>query len=185
VERELLMTGIGGQGIQLAAQVLARAAIADGLEAQLFGSYGGMMRGGRTEATIVVAEGAIEAPPTVGRAWSAIVMHDEYASDVARRVVDGGLLFVNSSLCTSAGIDEHRARAEVVDIPATDLAVDAGNIMAASMVMLGAWVERTGIVTGPALDRAISSSLPSYRTQHIELNQRAVAVGREAVLAKT
>jgi Pyruvate/2-oxoacid:ferredoxin oxidoreductase gamma subunit len=29
VERELLLTGIGGQGIQLAAQVLARAAIAE------------------------------------------------------------------------------------------------------------------------------------------------------------
>jgi Pyruvate/2-oxoacid:ferredoxin oxidoreductase gamma subunit len=30
MERELLLTGIGGQGVQLAAQVLARAAIADG-----------------------------------------------------------------------------------------------------------------------------------------------------------
>ena len=65
MERELLLTGIGGQGVQLAAQVLARAAIAEGREVQMFGSYGGMMRGGNTEATVVVADGPIEAPPTV------------------------------------------------------------------------------------------------------------------------
>jgi hypothetical protein len=46
MERSMLMTGIGGQGIQLAAQVVARAAVLDGREAQRFGSYGGMMRGG-------------------------------------------------------------------------------------------------------------------------------------------
>ena len=65
MERELVLTGIGGQGIQLAAQVLARAAIAEGRSTQMFGSYGGMMRGGNTEATLVIADGPIEAPPTV------------------------------------------------------------------------------------------------------------------------
>ena len=29
----------------------------------MFGSYGGMMRGGNTEATLVFADGPIEAPP--------------------------------------------------------------------------------------------------------------------------
>ena len=62
---ELLITGIGGQGVQLAAQVIASAVIAEGREVQLFGSYGGMMRGGNTEATLVVADGPIEAPPTI------------------------------------------------------------------------------------------------------------------------
>jgi len=74
VERELLLTGIGGQGIQLAAQVLARAAIAEGRSVQMVGSYGGMMRGGNTEATVVLADGAIEAPPTFADAWSAVFM---------------------------------------------------------------------------------------------------------------
>jgi Pyruvate/2-oxoacid:ferredoxin oxidoreductase gamma subunit len=181
VERELLMTGIGGQGIQLAAQVLARAAIADGHQVQLFGSYGGMMRGGKTEATVVVSDAPIEAPPTVARAWSAIVLHDEHAGDVVPRVVDGGLVLVNSSICKNAVTDADCARLEVIDVPATDLAVDAGNVMTVSMVMLGAYAARTAIVTDAALDDAIASSLPSYRTQHVELNRRAVAAGRSAV----
>ena len=45
-ERELAMTGIGGQGVQFAAQVMSRGAIAEGRQVMMFGSYGGMMRGG-------------------------------------------------------------------------------------------------------------------------------------------
>ena len=78
------MTGIGGQGMQLAAAVLARAAVAEGREVQVFGSYGGMMRGGATEATVVVADGPVEAPPTVGEAWSA----DPHAPRARRACAD-------------------------------------------------------------------------------------------------
>ncbi len=82
MERELLITGIGGQGVQLCAQVLARAATLEGREVMYLGLYGGMMRGGNTDSTVVVADGPILAPPVVSHAWSAIAMHDEYWPDV-------------------------------------------------------------------------------------------------------
>ncbi len=88
------MTGIGGQGVQLASAVLAHAAVIEGREAQLFGSYAGMMRGGATESTVVLADGPIEAPPTVSRAWAVLVMHHEHAATVARpAATEGGLAF--------------------------------------------------------------------------------------------
>src|SRR5437773_4991776 len=111
MERELVMTGIGGQGIQLAAQVLAKAALSEGREVQLFGSYGGMMRGGNTETTLVVADGPIEAPPTVDHAWSAIVMHGEFADPVVARLAAGGVVFVNSSIVASARLGSVADRA--------------------------------------------------------------------------
>lgn len=68
MRREVVMSGIGGQGIQLAAQTLARGALQDGLYVQLFGSYGGMMRGGNTDATLVVSDVPVAAPrPSIGR----------------------------------------------------------------------------------------------------------------------
>ena len=67
MERELLITGIGGQGVQLAAQVLARAATLEGREVMYLGLYGGMMRGGNTDSTVVVADAPIIAPPVVSR----------------------------------------------------------------------------------------------------------------------
>ena len=55
LERELLVTGIGGQGVQLAAQVLARGATREGKHVMLFGVYAGAMRGMNTDATVVIA----------------------------------------------------------------------------------------------------------------------------------
>src|SRR5713226_8559720 len=98
MERTLLMTGIGGQGIQLAAQVLVRAALAEGRDVQLFGSYGGMMRGGNTEAAIAIGDQPIESPPTIVDAWSAIVMHHEYWPSAKERLGHGSLVLLNSSV---------------------------------------------------------------------------------------
>jgi 2-oxoacid:acceptor oxidoreductase gamma subunit (pyruvate/2-ketoisovalerate family) len=177
MERELLLTGIGGQGIQLAAQVLARAAIAEGREVQMFGSYGGMMRGGNTEATVVVADGRIEAPPTITDTWSAIFMHHDFSEPTRAKLRPGSLVLVNTTVFEgSFDTDAYR----VVEVAATDIAVDLGNIMTASMVMLGAYVASTDIVSVDAVDAAIAASLPAYRSQHIARNVDAVRAGFDA-----
>jgi 2-oxoacid:acceptor oxidoreductase gamma subunit (pyruvate/2-ketoisovalerate family) len=174
VERELLLTGIGGQGIQLAAQVLARAAITEGRQVQMFGSYGGMMRGGNTEATVVIADGAIEAPPTVTDTWSAIFMHHDFSEPTRAKLRPGSLVLVNTTVFEgSFDADAYR----VVEVAATDIAVDLGNIMTASMVMLGAYVAATDMVSLDAVDAAIAASLPAYRSQHVARNVEAVKAG--------
>ena len=55
--RDVILTGIGGQGIQLCAKVLALAAAADDHHVMLSSYFGGEMRGGRTEATVVTRDG--------------------------------------------------------------------------------------------------------------------------------
>jgi len=176
MERELLLTGIGGQGIQLAAQVLARAAIAEGRQVQMFGSYGGMMRGGNTEATVVVADGAIEAPPTVADTWSAIFMHHDFSEPTRAKLRPGSLVLVNTTVFEGT-FDPDCYR--VIEIAATDVAVDLGNVMTASMVALGAYVAATDIVTLDSVGSAIAASLPTYRSQHVERNVEAVRAGFE------
>jgi len=181
VEREVLMTGIGGQGIQLASQVLARAALAEGNQVQLFGSYAGMMRGGSTETTLVIADGPVEAPPTVHRAWAVLVMHPEHAAGVLARLRPGGVVVVNTTLCKDpAGPAD---RGAVVEVAATELAVGVGHIMTASMVMIGALAAATGIVDLDSLVGALATSLPPYRTQHLALNDAALRAGFAAVTA--
>ena len=177
MERELLLTGIGGQGIQLAAQVLARAALADGRSVQMFGSYGGMMRGGRTDATIVISEEAVEAPPTVHDAWSAIVMHDAYAQPILDAVRPGGVVLINTEV---HGLPLDRDRYVVVDLAAADIAEGVGNRMAASMVMAGAYAAATDLVTLDALAGAVAESLPPYRKQLVEVNVAALRAGFDA-----
>jgi Pyruvate/2-oxoacid:ferredoxin oxidoreductase gamma subunit len=182
MEREILLTGIGGQGVQLAANVLAHAALAEGRDVQLFGSYGGMMRGGNTDAELVVADEHIEAPPTVGSAWAAVAMHPDYAEPVLARVAAGGLVFRNAALW---GTSPGRADLHVVDVAAAELATEAGNVMAASMVMLGALAALTGLVALDSLHAGVRACVPPYRQQHLELNDRALAAGAGAVAPST
>jgi Pyruvate/2-oxoacid:ferredoxin oxidoreductase gamma subunit len=178
MEREILFTGIGGQGVQLAANVLAHAALAEGRDVQLFGSYGGMMRGGNTDAELVIADERIEAPPTVGRAWAAIALHPDYAAPVVARVSADGLVLRNAELW-----DEPLGRADlrVVDVAAAELAIGAGNVMAASMVMLGVLAKLTGVVGLEGLQSGLRACVPPYRRQHLELNDRALEAGAGSV----
>jgi 2-oxoglutarate ferredoxin oxidoreductase subunit gamma len=179
MERELLITGIGGQGVQLAAQVVARAATLEGREVLFFGLYGGMMRGGNTDSTVVVADAPIEAPPVVAQAWSAIGMHDEFWAPVERRLRPGGFALVNDSTFSASVRDDvtaHRVRA-------TELATEAGNPLGGAMVMIGAYSALTGLVGIDAVVEAMRASIPSYRQQHIEANERVLRIGYDAVVA--
>jgi Pyruvate/2-oxoacid:ferredoxin oxidoreductase gamma subunit len=179
VERELLITGIGGQGVQLCAQVLARAATLEGREVMFLGLYGGMMRGGNTDSTVVVADAPITAPPVVARAWSAIAMHDDYWEPVAAKLRPGGLVLVNDTTFTAPLPDHVTAHR----VPATTVAAGLGNALGGSMVMLGAYCATTGIVGLDAAIAGMRASIPSYRTQHIEANERAIRAGWELLPA--
>ena len=176
-EREVLLTGIGGQGVQLAAQVLARAAVLEDRHVLLFGVYGGAMRGMNTDATVVVGDAPVQAPPLLSRAWSAIAMHDRYWHPVAPKVADGGLVVVNDATFAAPLDDRYTVRR----IPAGELAAAAGNELAASMVILGAYVGLPGLVGVDALLGGMRESVPAYRRQHLEVNERALRAGLDTV----
>jgi Pyruvate/2-oxoacid:ferredoxin oxidoreductase gamma subunit len=178
VEREILLTGIGGQGIQLAAQVLARAAVASGLEVMLFGSYGGTMRGGPTDSTLVVADAPVTAPPIVSRAWSAIAMHPAGWDAVASKLTADAVVVRNEALVADiVAPDGWRDFA----LDATPLAAAQGGALAAAMVLVGAYVSATGIVSFEALREGLTASLPARRAQHRETNENALRAGYDAV----
>jgi Pyruvate/2-oxoacid:ferredoxin oxidoreductase gamma subunit len=173
VERELLITGIGGQGVQLAAQVLARAAAREGRSVMYLGLYGGMMRGGNTDSTVVIGEGPIEAPPVVSKAWSAVAMHDQFWAPIEPKLRENGLVLVNDATFTT----EIHAAVTVLRVPATDVAAGLGNPLGGAMVMLGAYSATTGVVELASLVEAMRESIPPYRTQHIEANEQALRAG--------
>ena len=179
MERELLITGIGGQGVQLSAQVLARAATRERRGVMYLGIYGGMMRGGNTDSTVVVGDGPIESPPVVSRAWSAIAMHDEFWAPIEPKLRADGLVLVNDATFTA----DITAPVTVLRVPATNVATDLGNPLGGAMVMLGAYCATTGMVGLDALIEAMRESIPPYRTQHIEANERALRAGWELLPA--
>lgn len=176
MEREVLFTGIGGQGVQLAAQVLARAAAREGREVQMLGTYGGTMRGGNTDSTLVIADAPISAPPMVARSWSALVMHHQFFAPLRAKLRPQAVVMLNSSLFDGE-LDRRAYR--VFDVPATQLATELGSAMCASLVLVAAFARATGIVGLASLEAAMRESVPSYRQQHIAQNEKALRAGFE------
>lgn len=178
MEREVLLTGIGGQGVQLAATTLGVAAAASDLEVLVFGSYGGAMRGGPTAATVIIGDEPLQTPPEVDHAWSAIVLHHDHWAEVRDRLVPGGLVVVDTSVFRGE-IDAPGSH--VVEVAANTLATEGGFARATSMVALGAFAAATRMVPLEALTAAAHRVLPSYRAQHAETNARALTAGWELV----
>lgn len=176
VQREIVFTGIGGQGVQLAARTLAEAATIDGRRVQLFASYGGMMRGGNSDSFVVISDEAINSPPVLGSAWAALVMHHEHASGVWPMLREGSVAAVNTSVVDTDG-QPGGPGVTLVEVPALDIAAGLGAPVAASLLLLGALVAHTGLVRDDSLLDSAERVLPSYRAASAEPNRKALAAG--------
>lgn len=179
-EREVLLTGIGGQGVQLAARVLAEAAILDGKEVQLFASYGGMMRGGNTDAAVVISDHPIDAPPVVARAWAVVAVHPEYLADPLSRLRDDGVLLLNTTIVESSTVEVPDGVSQL-DLACSEVALGIGNPMAGALVAVGALSAWSGLVSLESLAAGVDRALPSYRRQHVESSIAALHAGAELV----
>jgi len=178
MEREIFLTGIGGQGVQLAAKILGLAATHEGRGVMSLGTYGGTMRGGNTDSTVVVAEGSISAPPIVSRGWSAIVVHPRYFEPLRAKLRVGGVVVFDAGL---AGDDFDVGEAQAFGLDARAIARETDAAQAGSLVLLGGYCGLTGMVALDSLLHAMKAAVPPYRHQHLEANGRAIAAGFEAL----
>ncbi len=176
MEREILLTGIGGQGVQLAAQVLARAATDEGRHVMTLGTYGGTMRGGNTDSSIVIGDAPISTPPIVSRAWAGLGMHPRYWPDLAAKLRPDGIAAVNGEL-----FEAPVEAAAALRVETGALASEAKAPLAGSLVLAGAFAAATRLVRLASLIAAMEDALPSYRRQHAEGNARALRAGWDSV----
>ena len=170
-----MLAGIGGQGIQLAARVLARAAVLEDRYVLSLGTYGGTMRGGNTEAAVVIGDAPLESPPIVSRVWAALVLHARYWEPVRDKLRPGSQLWSDPA-------HDAAAPAGVAHFPlaAEQIAHQAGAPVAASLVMLAAFCRATGLVTLDSLREALRLSLPERRARHLPTSLAALDAGAAA-----
>jgi Pyruvate/2-oxoacid:ferredoxin oxidoreductase gamma subunit len=178
MERAVIMTGIGGQGIQLIAKLLAQGGMREGRQVMMFGIFKGTIRGGSSESTVVIADREIVAPPIVPTTWGVLAMHPEDLPALARKAEPGGVLLVNSSLVTTPPAWEGVRR---IPVPATEMAKTMGQVMGASMIALGAFAAATGIVALESLHAALGDVLPPHRRKLIDTNRLCLTRGAEYV----
>jgi 2-oxoglutarate ferredoxin oxidoreductase subunit gamma len=177
MERAVLFAGFGGQGLLFAGQILARAAIADGLETFWIPSYGPEMRGGTAACTVIVGDEEIGSP-VVDRYDAAVVMNPPSLAKFGPRVADRGLLIVNSSLVGEASAD--RPQIDELRLPCTELAAGAGDDKLVSVVALGALIGRLGWVSRESVIGAIREVVGAKRPAILAADLAAFDAGLRA-----
>jgi 2-oxoglutarate ferredoxin oxidoreductase subunit gamma len=136
---ELVMAGLGGQGVLLATQVLMRAGLEEFEHVSWFPSYATLVRGGDCEGTTVLSDEPIFSP-LIYKPKSLIIM-SMYALEAFMERVDPGCLFViDSSLISEIPEFDN---VEVVQVPATQQAAELGSSQAANFLMLGVYLQKT------------------------------------------
>jgi len=173
MEREILFTGIGGQGIQLMAKVLADAVARTGGYAMLFGVYHGAMRGSPSDSTLVVSDAPIEAPPIVPACWSVVAMHPQSLDPLLPKLRPDGLFFADETLVDAPP----PPGAKRIAVPATRIAERDGNRLGAGMVMLGAFVGCTKLVALDEVVAAMRAALPAHRAKMADANASLLDAG--------
>jgi 2-oxoglutarate ferredoxin oxidoreductase subunit gamma len=172
-EKEILITGFGGQGIVLAGNILGKAAaLYDHKHATLTQSYGPEARGGSCSAQVMISDEEILFP-YVERPQVLVCMSQEGYSKNVAMLVPGGLLIWDSDLVRTKKPDP---RWTTYNIPATRFAGELGNEMMANIVMLGFLSAVSDVVSVDALREAVLSSVPPNTK---DKNSKAFDRGRE------
>jgi 2-oxoglutarate ferredoxin oxidoreductase subunit gamma len=169
--KQVMICGYGGQGIVLAGTVLGRAAFNDGKWVGGTNSYGAASRGGSCRAEVVISTQPISFPYVI-EADVLIAMYqtayDKYIGQVKDKE---SIVIYDEHLVSPSKVDGLRQ----VPIPATRTAIeDLKSELVANMVMLGAAVELTGLVTKDALCSAVAETVAERLR---ELDLKAVEAG--------
>ncbi|MTI83012.1 MAG: 2-oxoacid:ferredoxin oxidoreductase subunit gamma [Firmicutes bacterium] len=168
--RELRLSGTGGQGLILAGIIIADAAIRDGKNSIQSQSYGPEARGGASKAEVIINEEEIDYPK-VSHPDVLLVMSQEACDKYAADLEKGGIIIADSSYVENLPPVE----GVVYTLPITMTAREqVGREMVANVVALGAMANITGIVSREALTDALLSRIPPGTE---ELNRKALDLG--------
>lgn len=177
MEERIIMAGFGGQGVMAIGQLLTYAGMIESKNVSWLPSYGPEMRGGTANCSVVVSTEAVGSPVVVS-ATSAIVMNKPSLDKFEPAIVEGGKLFINSSLIDRKS---NRDDIEVYYIPANEIANELGNMKVANMVMLGAYIEVTKIVSLESILKGFTKVFGENKAHLVPLNKEALEKGAEAV----
>jgi len=174
MEKKLIIAGFGGQGIIMAGTMLAYSGMLEKKKVTLVPSYGPEIRGGTANCTVVLKDGEIYSQ-VVSHPDILIAMNQPSLDKFEPRVVMGGKIFYNASLCSPAKM---RKDVQYHGIHATELAGKLGDIRVANVVILGALIGQTHLVKSRTfIDRTLPELLTGKKASLIELNRKAFLEG--------
>ena len=167
-----VFAGFGGQGVLSMGLNLAQAAMVEGKNVTYLPSYGPEVRGGTANCTVAISDEEI-ASPVASAPEFVVAMNQPSLDRFQNQIASGGLLFINSSLIET---EISRGDIEAVEVAASDIAEKLGSPKSANMVMLGALIKKSNLVSISTLIEGLKDSLKN-KGKLIALNKKALMAG--------
>ena len=169
---KIKIAGLGGQGVLLMGQLLIEMGMREGLEVSWLPSYGPEMRSGSAHCHVCLSKERIGSP-LISHPDVLVAMNEFSLRKFAHEVVSGGIILYNGE---SLPADFTAPEAQVVAIPAAEIADKLGSTKAANIVMLGALLEDTEcLAPGTALS-VLEDKVK--KLDLLEIDRKALAAGR-------
>ncbi|MEO0084490.1 MAG: 2-oxoacid:acceptor oxidoreductase family protein, partial [candidate division WOR-3 bacterium] len=165
---KIKITGFGGQGVILAGELLAYAAVIEGKEGSAIGSYGSAARGGLTCSEVVIDDKFIDAP-FAEKPDILIALSQSGYNRYFDTVSPNGVIIVDSSMVVT------RSYPQQYNIPATQIAtIELKSPLVGNMIMLGALSALTEIVSKKSLLAAMKQTVSE---KFLEINLKGIETG--------
>ncbi|HUK37981.1 MAG TPA: 2-oxoacid:ferredoxin oxidoreductase subunit gamma [Methanomicrobiales archaeon] len=176
MRHEVRFSGFGGQGVILAAVILGRAAaLYDGKHAVQTQVYGPEARGGASMSAVIIDDEPI-LYPEVSVPDIYVIMSQEGFERYGAKAPGDAVMVIDTDMV------EGRPECTFHEIPATSEARNTlGKVIVANIVMLGAVVAATGIVSDASIEKAVLDSVPKGTEK---LNLAALKRGMELLRGK-
>jgi 2-oxoglutarate ferredoxin oxidoreductase subunit gamma len=165
------MSGTGGQGILLAGMILGHAGIKDGKYVAGSSAYGAQARGGYSRTGTIISNEPIHFPHVIEADVLVAMSQETYDECIDNVVGEDGVVIYDKGLVS---IKEIKGLKQI-GIPATEMVNQVLNSKkAANMVILGAMVGITNVVTKNALILAMEENVSN---RFKGLNLKAIELG--------
>ena len=187
----VIIVGVGGQGILLASRVLGRLAMDAGRDVKVSEVHGMSQRGGDVITHVRIGENVLSPLVEEGTADAVIAFEQMEAVRALPYLKPGGWIVANTQkiapapVLTGAAVypdgllDTLAAAGELTALDARSIAQEAGVSRAVNIVLLGAFASRQRLEQAAWLE-AVDACVPS---KTIEANRRAFLAGWEATKA--
>lgn len=193
----ILVCGIGGQGVMTAAEILAQAAIARGLDCKKSEVAGMAQRGGVVTSHLRFGRKVYSPVITPGTADILLAFEVAEGARWADQLRPGGIALVNTIRLVppvvSSGLYAYpedpvaairAAGVPVVAFDAGAIARDLGDLRLVNTVMLGAVADRLPF-PAEELEEQIVGRFRERKPAMVEVNRQAFAAGRRAAGARS
>ena len=173
---QILFAGFGGQGVLFAGKFLAYKGLMEDLQVSWLPSYGPEMRGGTANCSVVLSDTPVGSP-IITEPDVLVAMNLPSLQKFVDTVVPGGQIYVDSSLI---GEKVERTDVQVFYIPATQMAKEQELEGLANMILVGSLLQNHPELSFEGADAVIQKLVPAKKAEMVELNTKAILLGKNA-----